>query len=393
MTSPAETMLLSAPAGPEVGEPASVKASDRRADLDAKQAAIGQLLQQNDCEGLVVLDPDNFSWLTSGATARGVLDPAEAPVLYFSAEQRWLIASNADSQRLFDEELDGLGFQLKEWPWHWGREQLLTDLSVGRRLAADRPHGQAKMVGDRLRQMRRSLSVYEQACLAALGQVVGHALEACCRTMTPGETERELAGQLSHRLMHRGAHPVSVSVAADGRSAHYRQGGFTATPVQKHAVLTATARKYGLFASASRSVCFGHPDTALRSAHTAACKVSATYLASSWPDAVPREILTTGRRVYLLSGFEHEWLLAPQGHVTGRAPVELNLTPQTEELFHDGWAVTWRASAGTAVSCDTFVLTSEGPLAVTRVETWPLIRIRIQGADFFRPDLLVRETP
>src|SRR5690348_14681616 len=94
--------------------------SDRRADVDAKQALVAAVLQEVGCEGLLVLDPDNFAWLTSGAMSRGSLNPAEHPALYFSPEQRWIIASNVDTQRLFDEELDGLGFQLKEWPWHWG---------------------------------------------------------------------------------------------------------------------------------------------------------------------------------------------------------------------------------------------------------------------------------
>src|SRR5207248_1923271 len=103
-------------------ESSAEPASDRRADLDAKQMRVAALLQDAGCEGLLALDPENFSWLTSGAMSRGNLDPAELPVVYYSAEQRWVIAGNMDSQRLFDEEVDGLGFQLKEWPWHWGRE-------------------------------------------------------------------------------------------------------------------------------------------------------------------------------------------------------------------------------------------------------------------------------
>src|SRR5437870_11274563 len=137
---------------------------DRRADLEGKQVQIAKLLQDVGCVGLLVLDPDNFGWLTSGAAARGVLDPAELPALYFSAEQRWVVASNVDSQRLFDEELDGLGFQLKQWPWHAGREQLLADLCHGRSVAGDRPRGGVKPVGEQLRRLRRVLSPYEQAC-------------------------------------------------------------------------------------------------------------------------------------------------------------------------------------------------------------------------------------
>src|SRR5712692_661555 len=131
--------------------------SDRRADIDAKQARVATLLQEIGCEGLLLLEPTNFGWLTSGAAARGVLNPEESPVLYFSADQRWALCSNVDSQRLFDEELNGLGFQLKEWPWHWGREQLLLDVCQNRRVACDRPFGDTKNVGDRLRRLRRQL--------------------------------------------------------------------------------------------------------------------------------------------------------------------------------------------------------------------------------------------
>jgi hypothetical protein len=66
------------------------------------------------------------------------------------------------------------------------------------------------------------------------------------------------------------------------------------------------------------------------------------------------------------------------------------LLPRTEELFQAGWAVTWRASAGGALSCDTFLIGEKGPELLTPPEVWPLKRIRIQGADFLRPDILQR---
>jgi Xaa-Pro aminopeptidase len=364
--------------------------AERRGDIDAKQARVAELLQQVGCDGLVVLDPENFAWLTSGAAGRGIVDAAAEPCAYFSAEGRWLIASNADSQRLFDEELDGLGFQLKEWPWHWGRAQLLAELLQGRKVACDRPLASCVLVADQLRLLRRPMTLYEQACYRALGQLLGHALEATCRTIAPGETEREVAGQLSHRLLHRGATAVMVSAAADNRSAKYRHAEYTATPIRSHCVLLAAARKYGLYAMASRSVSFGQPQEQFRKEHDAVCRVSAVYNASSWPDALPRQILATAQRVYQLSGAEHEWLLCPQGHVTGRAAVEAPLTPQSDELLLAGSAVTWRASVGAAVSCDTFLVGEEGPRTLTVPEQWPLKRIRVQGAEFVRPDLLIR---
>src|SRR5438874_1756106 len=196
----AESVVLAA----EKPNLANVEATvDRRADLEKKQEQIAQLLQQAGCEGLLILDPDNFAWLTSGAAARGVVDPADLPALYYSAEQRWVVASNVDSQRLFDEELDGLGFQLKQWSWHGERESLLADLCHGRTVACDRARAGLKAVGERLRRLRLALTPYEQACFRALGLIVSHALEATCRNLAPNETERQAAGQLHHRLVHR----------------------------------------------------------------------------------------------------------------------------------------------------------------------------------------------
>jgi Xaa-Pro dipeptidase len=367
--------------------------SDRRADIEAKQERVASLLRETGVEGLLLLEPENFTWLTAGATSRGIIDPAASPALYCTPEARWLICSNVDSQRIFDEEMDGMGFQLKEWPWHWGREQFLADLCHTRKIACDRlpgVEGDFQLVTEQMRKQRLALTTYEQASLVALGQLLAHALEAACRTLVQKDSEREVAGQLAHRLMHRGVHPVHIGVAADGRSRTYRRFGFTSATIHNYAVLTATARKYGLHASASRTVCFGTLPEDLKAEQNAVCRVSASYLASTWPDAVPREVLLAGRRIYLLSNFEHEWLLSPQGHVTGRLPVEMAFTPQTADLLEAGWVVTWNASAGAACSCDTFLVTDKGPKPITPTEIWPLKRIRIQGAECIRPDVLMR---
>src|SRR5205814_4691925 len=137
--------------------------------------------QEAGCEGLLLLEPENFAWLTSGAVARGSLDDSSTPAIYCNGDARWLLCGNVDTQRIFDEEVDGLGFQLKEWPWHWGREQLLADLCQGRRVACDQARSESTLVADRLRTQRRVLTEYEQACYHALGQTLSHALEATCR--------------------------------------------------------------------------------------------------------------------------------------------------------------------------------------------------------------------
>jgi Xaa-Pro aminopeptidase len=360
--------------------------------VDGKQTLVADLLREVGCDGLLILDPDNFSWLTSGATPRNVLDPAQLPGLYLTPEARFVVSNNVDAQRLFDEEIDDLGFQLKEWPWHWEREALLNHLGKGRPLASDVPLADCKNIGERLRWERRGLTLYELAAYRELGLVVAHALEATCRTLGAGQTEQEIAGQLAHRVLHRGAEPLAVMALGDGRARRYRRGVPSSAPVTKSCVLSLTARLAGLCVSASRTTTLGPADGVTLKEHDTACKVTANYFASSWPDAVPEQLLLAGRRVLQISGFEHEWRMAPQGWLTGRSPVEQLLTPKTTELFRVGVALTWQSSVGAALSCDSFVVTAKGPVLITQpAANWPVKRIRIQGNYMSRPDVLQRD--
>ncbi len=363
----------------------------RRADIDAKQACVAELLRELGREGLLLLEPENVAWITGGASPRGIVGADEMPALLLTAEQRWLLCANVDSQRYFDEELDGLGFQLKEWPWHWNRTEYLLDLYQGKSLACDRPFAEAKLVADSMMRLRRVLSPYEQNCLRSLGQSLGHAMEATCRTLVRGQSEEEVAGQLSHRLLHRGVRPVSLSVVADGRSLRYRRAGYTPTPIQFYCLVSATAERHGLFASASRAVCFGPPAAELAKAVESVCKVTATYIAASYPKGVVRDILAAGRRIYMLCGFEHEWHCGPQGHLTGRMPIEIAFTPTLLELLQPGSVVTWQSSIGAAASGDTILVTEQGPELITVTEMWPLIGVRAHGKNVLRPSMLVRE--
>lgn len=385
MSVPAEAAV------PSSEDPSTPSPADRRSEVDAKQARVAALLQEEQCDLLLLLEPENFAWMTGSAASYHVLDPAARPGILLTAEQRWLLASNTDSQRLFDEEMDGLGFQLKEWSWHWGQAALVSDLCNGRKVGCDRPLGECKVVGEPLRQLRRVLLPHEVAAVRELGRTVSHALEATCRTLATGQSEQEVAGQLAHRLLHRGVESVALGIAADGRLRRYRQPGYTSRTIQQSCVLTATARQSGLHATASRTVCFGAPDPIFQKEHDSACKVSATYIAGSWPNVIPKDILAAGRRIYQITGFEHEWRSGPIGHVTGRAAVELPFMPNTTDPFQSGWALTWQASVGSACSCDTYLVTIEGPKAVTSMgSAWPQKRIKIQGGSLVRPDVLQR---
>src|SRR5215207_2422438 len=173
--------------------------AERRAELDAKQEQVAGLLAESGADGLLLVDPANIAWLAGAPLCHGIPDAADWPAVYLNANQRWLVCGSTDTQRLFDHHLDGLGFQLKEWPWDRGRDRLLTDLRQNRRVASDRVLSDSVPLGPTLRRLRCKLTDAEQGRLRELGAAVAHALEATCRALEPGQSEEEVAGQLAHR--------------------------------------------------------------------------------------------------------------------------------------------------------------------------------------------------
>ena len=362
---------------------------NRRDDIDAKQAIVARLLADMKCEAVVLLMPAHVAWFTGGMNVRGLLADGERPGLYTNGRQRWLLCGNTDTQRLFDEELDGLGFMLKEWHWASGRATLLGELVSDKKVATDRPFPSMPLINDRLRPELRTLMPADAARYRELGRLVAHALEATARKMERGETERDVAGALAHRLFHRGAEAHAVGVTAEGRAKGFRRAGYTEARVETVCNLQATAGRDGLFATASRTVCFGAPTAEFRAEYEAACKVAAVDRLGSVPGGTVAGAVDTASHMLKGTPFEHEWRLSPAGYGTGWFAADELRKAGLDERFAPHQAIVWQARIGAAGVVDTVLVGEAGCEAITPPDQWPFKRITLSGTTYEVPDLLV----
>lgn len=370
-------------------EPAFNPAAARRADVEGKQERLAGVLEAAECEGVLLLMSAHVSWFTAGMNVRGLFADSERPGVYTNGKQRWLLCSNVDTQRLFDEELDQLGFQLKEWTWEGGRADLLLNVTSGRKVAADRPFPNFPQISDRLRPLVRVLSPFEREAFRALGRVVAHAVEATARNAARGQTEEEIAGQLGHRLLHRGADVAAVSVTADGRGSKFRRAGFTAAVANETCVIQATAHRDGLYATASRAVSFGPVPEEFRKGYDRALRLAAFDRSVS----IPGSSLAAARagEVAVLAGTSQEFdgRLSQPGYGAGRFPAEELRRAGQDEKFVAGQAVVWQPRVGQAAVVDTVIVGDDGPECVTPPTDWPFKRVAVQGKVYDIPDVLV----
>jgi Xaa-Pro dipeptidase len=363
----------------------------RRADVDEKHRRVVKFLQANNFEAALFTRADSIAWFTAGGDVSQDLASEGASVsLFINPTTRAILADNVQSARVFEEELAGLGFQLKERPWHQDPGKIIAELTHNKRVACDAHHPCLAFEHEALKALRRPMTGLDRINLRALGQSLAMALEATCRNFLPGETEADVAGHLAHRLIREGITPVELRVSGDGRLARYRRPNFKAAEIHNRATISATGRRHGLCAAATRTVSFGKVEDEFLVSHTLATMIDATCIYFSRPGEVVSEIFRRSRRIFEKFDHPHEWTLDYQGDVIGYAPREMPLLPDSSASLPEGVALRWSPSVRDARSEDTVVIDARGFEIMTKPRNWPRLDIAVKGFTIHRPAILER---
>lgn len=363
----------------------------RRSDVHAKHALVADLLEARGLDGLVLQEPANLSWFSSGGDFLSAADRAPVAAMFVTRDARVIITNNVHSQYVFERLVPELGFQLKERSWPESRRGLIDDLCRGRRVASDTAVDKAVSLATELRQLRMCLTELEQQRCRALGRLLVHALEATARSCQPGQSEAEIAGEVAHRLVKRKVRPVSLSVAADGVLQRHRHWTYSERLLERNATISATASRWGLHVSASRTIVFGTAEDEFVEAYNHASLLQATafyFTVSNWTVA---EVWKRVRRIYEKFGRKHEWELAEQGALLGYMSEELPLLPGSEQCARPGMAFHWRPSVGPCLVSDSTLVTSHGPNHLTPVEYWPTQTVQVKQYAVECPAILRRQ--
>jgi len=363
----------------------------RREDIDAKQALLGRMAGELGCEAAILFVPVHVAWFTGGLNVCGLIADGERPGIYTNGRQRWLLASNIDSQRLFDDDLDNLGFQLKEWHWAGGRGPLLSELIGSKKVAADRPFQGTPLLNEKLRPEIAPLMESDRERYRALGKILAHALEATARTFNEGDTEMEVAGQLAHRIYHKGADASAVSVIGGTRGLKYRRAGFTSARIEQICILQATASKGGLHVTAARTVCLGPPPPEYRADFDMACKVGAVHRSQCVPGGTIAGMIDASYGLLKGTPYEHDWRLCQPGYTAGWFAADELRKAGVDESFALHQPLTLQVRLGRAAIVGTFLVNPEGHEAITSPTGWPFKRIGANNAMHDIPDILVRD--
>jgi Xaa-Pro aminopeptidase len=364
---------------------------DRSEDVDRKQAQVVAFLARRRYDALLIRQPCNFAWFTSGAECPRHAGGEPAAAVFVTPEARVLVSNNIDSGQLFDRQLGGLGFQLKQRPWHEGRIGLLDDLCRGRNVASDSAWPGAADESVEIAALRLPLTALECERMRKLGGIAAHAVEATARHIEPGQTEADIAGHLAHRVVRHEALPLHLRAVADGRGLAYRHWNFGSQPLHRWCFLSATVSRWGLCCTATRSVVFGSPPAELLIAFQQAGMLEATGMFFSQAGVPLSSVWQKVHRIYEKQGIGEEWQVADQADVVGFRPSEVQLVPTSAFTLLPRMALHWHPTVGPAQVGDTVLVTDEGFELITPATDWPTLFVSVKGKPVHLPDILVRE--
>ena len=383
------TILVEPPPFQSSGE-LPVFSLERATDIDQKHEKVAKFLKTNRYSALLLQRPSNLAWFTSGADFTRCGSSETVASLFLMPDARVLLTNNSDSAQFFEGTLSGLGFQLKERPWHESPSVLVEDLCRGRNVASDSGFGRTSNVSAELSRLRQPLNAIECERLRDLGIQVSHAVEATARHFDQGESEAEIAGQLAHRLLRHQVIPERIQICGDGISQRFRHWNSGTEPVERFCSLTAIGRRDGLCVGATRTISFGEISDELRECFQVALMTQATGMHFSQAGWSISDTWKRVARIYEKLGRSEEWEFADQAEVIGYETCEARVTPSCNVTLQAGTAMFWHPSVGPAMVGDTMLIGPSGLEMLTPMEHWPMSKVDIKGATILRPDILLR---
>ncbi|MCA8991695.1 MAG: hypothetical protein KDA69_10150 [Planctomycetaceae bacterium] len=362
----------------------------RADEVEAKHQLLIEYLHLKGLDALLLQSPEMFRWLTAGASNQR-LDGRTFAALFITREARVVLCSQVDSPQLFDRDLNGFGFLLKERPWTDDPESLRQDCLRTRRVGSDIWYPGAVNVGGELVDFRLKLTAREQQLAREVGAQLTHAVEATGRTVSRGESELEIMGQLSHRLLKHGIRPVQLQILADGRTQRYRS--WTAGPdaVNDHCTLVAVGERAGIHVGVARTISFGAPNASLQDPFDIATLLQATGIHFSMVGWRFEETWRRVERIYEKFGVPDEWRLAEQGEFLGCGPCEQRFTPRCNREIPSDALLCWHPSVRSGLVMDTCLIHAAGPEVVTPAMNWPTVSVRVKTKEITLPAILIRE--
>ncbi|RLM57092.1 M24 family metallopeptidase [Halobellus sp. Atlit-31R] len=371
------------------GEAANGEAGSSRTQqhLEHRRERLSAFLDSEGLDAVWFGRPNSFAWLTTGSNVVDrSADVGVAAAGYTREDGFVAVTNNIEAERLAAEELPD-AFDVTAAPWYESSlASAVGDATAGAGAADFDVPGLDALDASRL---RRPLSPTDVERYRELGRDVAGALERVAGELQPGDTEHEVASGLRISLATLGIEAPVALVAGSERAQTYRHYTPTGAQLGEYALLSVSAERGGLCASATRTVAFDGAPAWLRERHEAAMRVEATALdatrrAARAGDGTAGDVFDAIRDAYDALGEPTEWQQHHQGGAAGYDTREWVAEPGSDEPVEAPLGYAYNPTVRGAKSEDTALVTEDGVDVLTSTGEWPTrtVTSRVEGSSF-----------
>ncbi|RLF18068.1 MAG: hypothetical protein DRZ82_08935 [Thermoprotei archaeon] len=366
-------------------------------EVDQKIERLLNLMIDESLDAIILATRRNLSWITGGgeffvnmASERGIA------IAVITKEERLIFTSNNEAPRLLDEEnIEKYGFTLRSIDWYLGSPlemalKYIKDKGL-KRIGSDieLAYENVRLIEEKLTNLRINLTKYEIERYRAIGKECANILRRVCYEIRRGITEQEISGMLHSEFYSRGIRLPVVLIAADDRAFKYRHPIPKGKKLNKYAIISIVAEKYGLHVALTRSVSIGKPSEEVIRKHNSVSRIMAIMMMNTRPGVKSGEIIRKAIEAYKNEGYPNEWKLHHQGGWIGYMPREKKVLPDTEDRIGKWQALAWNPTISGVKSEDTIIVEEKDIVNITEDPKWPTLEIEVNGKIVRRPEILL----
>jgi Xaa-Pro aminopeptidase len=359
-------------------------------EYQIKERRLRDLLERRNLAGIILSTLTNFLWLTGGKRNQ-IIQNADISLVHLliTKNKRYLFATRSDADRIMDEELSDLGFELVLYDWYnQSFVDALQTIGINGTIGCDFSYEEFPNIEEDIAKLRVSLTEYEVKRVKTLCRDYTEFLTDFCFSLKPGGTEKDIVCDLHCKCVKRNIFPLVLMVGSDERVFAYRHPVATNKKVKEYVLIATVVERDGLNVSMSRSVYFGTLPAELKKKQTAVNTIESAYYFHSLPGTSLGDLFDIGKEAYAKLGYPNEWENHTQGGIVGYKPRELLVTEDCEIEIHRNNVLGWNPTIR-GVKAEDFILVGEKEVEQLSIDPrWPYEEIQVHTKTFQKPKIL-----
>jgi antitoxin VapB len=373
-------------------------------EISSKIDRLNKFLDENKLIGMLFTQVRNVNWITAGLANNQIVlnkDVGAASLLILKIGKKYLICNGAEADRMMDESLKDLGYELKMFNWYESnpvkdiRGEIIKHIAGNGTIGSDIDYPNTVNVSAKFKPLRYSLTEQEIKRYRWLGEQTTEAVAEVCKRVKPGMNEFEIEAMTSAELRSRGILPTVLLIGVDDRIYKYRHALPRGAVLQKYAMVNVVAEKWGMPIAVTRFVYFGDklPEE-LKNKLEKTAIVNAHFQAAVVPGKSMEEIWEGCKQWYSQVGFESEWKLHHQGGAIGYDDREYVIWPGNKEVVQENQAFAWNPTITAAKIEETIIARKDarqGGEVITKSKDWPMINVELNGKIYPQPGILLKD--